>query len=143
VAATFVGVRTAGWWRRRILHETLVHLWDAQAATGTPDPIDGDLATDGIDEYTEVSLRHSRRRPNRVYPAETLHLHRTDGPGEWMFARGATEHEVVVTHEHGKGDAAVRGSGEQLLLWIWGRPVTDLEFFGDAEVAEAWHRLAP
>ena len=105
--------------------------------------IDGDLATDGIDEYTEVSLRVSGRRPNRTYPAESLHLHRTDGDGEWMFVRGATEHDVVVTQEHGKGDAAVRGPGAQLLLWIWGRPATDLEFFGDAGVAEAWRSLAP
>lgn len=143
VAASHAGVQTAGWWRRRLMHETVVHLWDLQTTTGEPDPIDGDLATDGIDEYTEVSLRVSGRRPNRTYPAESLHLHRTDGDGEWMFVRGATEHDVVVTQEHGKGDAAVRGPGAQLLLWIWGRPATDLEFFGDAGVAEAWRSLAP
>ena len=43
VAASHAGVQTAGWWRRRLMHETIVHLWDLQTATGTPDPIDGDM----------------------------------------------------------------------------------------------------
>jgi len=142
-AWTFMGFKTAVWWIRRMTHETAVHRFDAQAATGGGQPVDSDLATDGINEYTEFSLRTSRSKPNRIYPAESLHLHRSDGDGEWMFARGATEHEVVVTHEHGKGDAAVRGPASDLLLWVWNRPVTGVEIFGDAGVAEAWRALAP
>lgn len=143
VAWTFAGVKTAGWWQRRMVHETLIHLFDAQTGVGmTPDPIDGDLGVDSIDEYAEVSLRHSPSRPDRIYPAETLHLHRTDGPGEWMFARGETEHHAAVTHEHGKGDAAVRATGGDLALWIRGRPITDFEMFGDESVAAAWQAVS-
>ena len=49
---------------------------------------------------------------------------------------------VTVTREHAKGDAAIRGQAEELLLWIWGRP-GQVELFGDADVAAAWRALAP
>lgn len=143
---TFPGVGSADWWRRRMTHETAIHLWDLRATADSPEgaePPDGDQGADGVAEYVEVSLRFSASRPNRVYPDRSLHLHRTDGPGEWMFTRGATETEVSVTEEHGKGDAAVRGHGGSLLLWVWGRPVSGIELFGDAEVAAEWQGLAP
>ena len=44
---------------------------------------------------------------------------------------------------HAKGDAALRASGEDLLLVVWGRrSLDDLEFFGDREVAAQWIALA-
>lgn len=140
---THAGMQPAGWWRRRMAHETAVHLWDAQAGAGSAAPIDGDLATDGIDEFYDVSRDVNAAQSRHAYPAESLHLHRSDGPGEWMIQRGATETELAVTHEHGKGDAAVRGPASELLLWIWGRPVSDIEIFGDDSVAAAWQALAP
>ena len=144
-AETFAGPKTVAWWKRRLAHETAVHRWDAAAAVDGIDvalAIDSDLAKDGIDEFLEVSLRSSSSRPDRVYPAESLHLHRTDGPGEWTVV-GDGQGGVTVTHEHGKGDAAVRGSASSLLLWMWGRPVSDVEIFGDEAVAAAWRSLAP
>jgi hypothetical protein len=50
---------------------------------------------------------------------------------------------VAVTHEHGKGDAAIRGPASALVLWLWGRPTPGVEIFGDQAVAEAWRSLAP
>lgn len=139
----FAGDLTAGFWQRRMAHETTVHRWDAQHGTGTGvDPIASDVARDGIDEYTVVGLRHSSSKPTRDYPTESLHLHRTDGDGEWMFV-GDGDGGVTVTHEHAKGDAAVRGTAADLLLWIWGRPAGDLELFGDPEVAARWQAVAP
>lgn len=140
---THAGIQPAGWWRRRMAHETAVHLWDAQTGVGAQAPIDAELATDGIDEFYDVSRDVNATHARHVYPAESLHLHRSDGPGEWMIQRGATETELAVTHEHGKGDAAVRGPASELLLWIWGRPVSDIEIFGDESVAAAWQALAP
>lgn len=142
---TFTGAQTAGWWMRRMASETAVHRWDAEAALrpiAGVTPIDGDLATDAIDEYLTVSLRFSSSRPDRVYPDQSLHLHRGDGPGEWMLVADSNG-ELRVTHEHGKGDAAVRGPASELLLWVWGRPTHDLQIFGDEAVAAAWRALAP
>lgn len=141
---TFAGMAPRSFWARRMAHETSVHRWDAEQALGETTPIDAAIAKDGIDEYTEVSLRFSTSRPNRIYPDKTLHLHATDIEGEWMLAR-ADDGSVVVTAEHGKGDAAVRGTAEALLLWVWGRPVADgeLQIFGDHDVVAAWAALAP
>jgi len=143
-SGTFAGPQTVSWWKRRMANETAVHAWDANAAIDGPaaaTPIDSETATDAINEYLVVNLQFSSRRPDRTYPAESLHLHRTDGAGEWMLVGG--DDGLVITEEHGKGDAAVRGSASNLLLWIWGRPVDDVEIFGDEMVAAAWRSLAP
>ncbi len=134
--------QTAGFWQRRMTQETLVHRWDAQHAGGAAQPMDVDLARDGIDEYLSVGLRFSSARPDRTYPSTSLHLHCTDTDGEWMLV-GNDGPEVTITHEHGKGDAAVRGTAEDLLLWIWNRPGGDVQIFGDEAVASTWQQLAP
>lgn len=144
-AWTFAGEATMAWWMRRMASETGVHRWDAEAGTtrlADIAPIDGDLATDAIDEYHAVSLRFSSSRPDRAYPSQSLHLHRSDGPGEWMLISDGAG-GVSITHEHGKGDAAVRGPASELLLWSWGRPTHDIQIFGDEAVATAWQQLAP
>ena len=139
----FAGDMTAGFWQRRMAHETTVHRVDAEHGAGTDvAAIPGDVARDGIDEYTAVGLRFSSSKPERDYPTDSLHLHRTDGDGEWMFV-GDGEGGVTVTAEHGKGAAAVRGPAHSLLLWIWGRPVSDVELFGDTDVATRWQSVAP
>jgi len=140
-AWTFMGMQPAVFWQRRMTHETGVHRWDIEAAVHGPDavdPIDPDMATDGIEEYLVFGLRDR----GRTYPADSLHLHRTDGPGEWMLAADENG-KLLVTHEHGKGDAAVRGSASDLLMWLWGRPVEGVEIFGDQAVADTWQSLAP
>jgi hypothetical protein len=49
------------------------------------------------------------------------------------------EDELTWEHGHHKGDLAVRGSREQLLLACWGRvPLADLETFGDTGL---WNRF--
>lgn len=140
-AWTFGSPKTAGWWARRMVHETVVHRWDLQCGLGVPEPIESDVAADGVAEFLEVQLPRAS-----AFPAETLHLHRTDGVGEWMVARGETEADVVVTQEHGKGAAAIRGSAPALVLWVWGRPTEaagGVKLFGDPAVAQAWQTLAP
>ena len=43
----------------------------------------------------------------------------------------------MVTREHAKGSAAVRGPAATLLAVLWGRrPLTDADVVGDAAVAE-------
>lgn len=137
---SFVGTRPARWWLRRQAHEAVVHAWDRQDATGEPDPIAPEVATDGIDELLEVYLD-----PRVVDTAgfssagESLHVHATDADGEWMVrvAPGSIE----LTREHGKGDLALRGPAADLLLVLWNRrPVeaTAVEPFGSLDV---WGRI--
>ena len=98
-------------------------------------------ATDGVDEALAVGMQHSTN-PDKAfqYPSGSLHLHRTDGDGEWLVVNDGGS--LVVTREHAKGDAAVRGAGADLLLWIWGRG-GDVEIFGDEAVAAAWADATP
>lgn len=134
--------QTTGFWQRRLAHETAMHRWDAEMTGGSASPIDAALASDGIDEYTTVGLLWSSSRPDRTYPSSSLHLHCTDVEGEWMLV-GNDAGDVTVTREHAKGDAAVRGPANDLLLWIWGRPGAVVDIFGDADVASTWRALAP
>lgn len=133
---------TASFWFRRMAQEAAIHRWDAESAVGSPDPIPTDLALDGIDEFGEVYLIHARRR-GITGNGETVHLHATDdglepGTGEWMFRFDADG--VEVTHEHGKGDMAVRGPAEDLLLFVWNRRPVEVETFGDTDALAFWAR---
>ena len=133
---------TAGFYLRRMAHESAVHRYDAEAATGAPGPFDGDLAADGIAELYESVMPFGLARGQVTLPAGSLHLHRADGEGEWMIK--AVDGAIVLTNEHGKGDAAVRGPASDLFVFVWHRGMpASLQIFGDEAVARAWAALAP
>ena len=138
---TWTARRDAAFWFRRLWHETAVHRWDAETSAGRDFAIDGDQGADGIDELFEV-LAPAMLARGRVLPAGSLHLHRTDGPGEWMLTSDGGA--VSVEHVHAKGDAALRGPGGALYLAMWGRvPVSELELFGDEATAQSWVNFSP
>jgi uncharacterized protein (TIGR03083 family) len=126
----------AGFWPRRMAHETLIHRVDAEQATGrTVAPIDPELAVDGIDEILTIFVPAlgADRSPG---DGRSVHLHAHDADGEWLvrFDEGA----VTVERGHRTGDAAVRGAAGDVLLWLWGRQQLDaLEVLGDRSAAEA------
>ncbi|MYB25383.1 MAG: maleylpyruvate isomerase family mycothiol-dependent enzyme [Acidimicrobiia bacterium] len=137
---SWAGINTGAFWHRRLAQESLIHRWDAENAVGEPGPLDSDLAADGVDELVEVILPFGARSAQGPLPEGTLHLHRTDGHGEWLcrIAEGRMEVERV----HGRGDVAVRGTGEQLDLVLWRRiEPDDVEVFGDLGVLAAWTAL--
>lgn len=131
----------AGFWPRRMAHETAVHRWDGERGAGCEQPIDGALAVDGIDEvFDTIAPRMvSDGAPSAL--GGTLHLHCTDREGEWLVSSsdgGALE----VRREHAKGDCAVRGTASDLLLLLLNRPTRDrCEVFGDDDVLAAWSKL--
>ena len=137
----FPAPRTAGVWRRRQLHELTVHRWDAQDAIGAAAIIDPVVASDGLDEYLSMMLPRRLSRDGGELPHSSLHIHCTDTPGEWLV--WSTGNELQMRREHAKGDAALRGTAEALLLSLWGRrhraPIIDI--VGDPVVAEAWLAL--
>jgi uncharacterized protein (TIGR03083 family) len=119
--------------QRRMAQETAVHRVDAQLAAGPPEPIEPALAVDGIDEFMTIHL------PGRAQGdgGESVHLHATDAPGEWVVAfRHGT---VSVEREHGKADAAVRAPASDLLLLLWRRvSPDDVEILGDPDALRSF-----
>lgn len=126
----------ARFWFRRMAHETSIHRWDAENARqpAAAQPIDTELALDGIDELVDVAFPAGYRGGDL---GGTIHLHATDSPhGEWLLRTAGGE--LLVGHDHQKGDVAVRGAASDLLLWLWGRVPLDgprLEVFGDRSIA--------
>jgi uncharacterized protein (TIGR03083 family) len=128
-------------WPRRQAHETVMHRWDAEQAVGKVTPIDPVLAADGIDEYFVVMLPRRLERDVPAVPTGSLHVHCTDTAGEWTVRM--VDGSLAVERAHAKGDAALRGPAEALLLRLWARPqpADAVEVIGDAAVAEQWFAL--
>jgi uncharacterized protein (TIGR03083 family) len=130
---------TAGFWARRQANELAVHRYDAQLAAKAPEPVDRDLAVDGIDELFEL-LPFWTGADGVRGSGESIHFHCTDGDGEWLAL--LQPDGLVVTREHAKGDVAARGTASDLLLFVYGRvPADALEVFGDAALLTRWRQL--
>jgi len=135
---SWTGPETLAFYQRRSHLETVVHRVDAELAAGDRTPIPPAVGIDAVDELFTVLLAGVERE----LPRGSLHLHQTDGDGEFMLQVSAGA--ISVTHEHAKGDAALRATGEDLLTVMWGRrPLDGLEVFGDRSVAEQWIALSP
>jgi uncharacterized protein (TIGR03083 family) len=146
---TFLGRAPLGWWIRRQAHEVAVHRFDAEAGVAAaggaaPNSFDVDAAADGLDEWaaTFLAVRWGQRFGD--FPADlegaTIHLHGTDPEppadgSEWLIS--VVDGSVRVEATHAKGDVALRGSAEDLLLVMWRRrPLEVLEVLGDRSIAE-------
>ncbi|OBK72002.1 maleylpyruvate isomerase family mycothiol-dependent enzyme [Mycobacterium sp. 1274761.0] len=145
---TFIGPRRADWWIRRRVHETTVHRADAAIALGADFRLAPEVAADGIDEWLERIVVQSSRDSSPLAEGQALHLHATDGDlgeaGEWSIA--GTADGITFSHEHGKGDAALRGPATDLLLAVVRRrsaAEAGIEVFGDTAVWDAWLDRTP
>lgn len=114
--------RTALFWQRRQVHETTVHLWDAQHALGQSTRIDPALAFDGVAEVAEVMY------PRMLRAERTAPL-----PKSLVFLATDLDAGPVII-----GDAEpslpVRAPAAELLLLIWHRRRWD-PAYGEEEAA--------
>ena len=118
--------------------EAAIHRWDIEAAHGDTQPINAELAVDGINEFYDFFI--AERLPKAFSGDGSVHLHATDAEGEWMVTRKSDG--ITVEKTHGKGDVAARGSASDLLLFVWNRKLhTALETFGNTELLEEHQRL--
>lgn len=135
--------QTNAFWFRRMAHETAIHRWDAEVASDATTEFATDLALDGIEEFLTVLLPMSTARTSADFSG-TVHLHATDGDGEWLTT--FTEGRPDTRREHAKGDLAVRGPASSLYLWSWNRRRVgdgELEAFGDLELLDRWRAVVP
>jgi uncharacterized protein (TIGR03083 family) len=143
---TWSDQRRAGFWTRRMAHETAVHRADAALALGRPVELAPDLAADGISEWLEILPYLRDGGPGTaglLGDGQTMHLHAVDpgigAAGEWVL-RG-TAAGLRWEHGHRKADVAVRAPASDLLLLLMGRIPTDdprVEILGDRAVLDSW-----
>jgi uncharacterized protein (TIGR03083 family) len=119
-AWTFGTEQTAGWWRRRQVHETTMHTRDLLDAAGRVAEwdLDPDLAWDGVHEVaTEFYPRQVRLGRSEPIPG-TLRLVATD------IAAGAAGVDPVDIGE-AEPVVEVRGTAADLLVLLWKRRTSD------------------
>lgn len=118
---TLVGNGPASWWRRRQLHETLVHLWDLRASSGLPVPDDPALWSDTVDEVVTVMQPRQQAMGRMDALPAPVRLVATDCDRTWSLG-GAGEPAVTVT-----------APSRDLALLVWGRRTPDeVAVAGDA-----------
>ncbi|MEV6641241.1 maleylpyruvate isomerase family mycothiol-dependent enzyme [Amycolatopsis sp. NPDC051371] len=143
--STWTPDRRAGFWTRRLTHETVVHRADAALATGAPYEVDGDLAADGISEGLDLVSVFSRlEHPAMDRTAlrgsgETLLFRSTEPDVGWLARR--TPSGVEVSLDAAEADVVVEGRAVDLLLALTGRIAADdprLTISGDAGLFRHW-----
>jgi uncharacterized protein (TIGR03083 family) len=133
--------KKAGFWHRRMAHETAVHRWDAQMAGGMAEPVEAKLAADGVSEVLDSWLPGGRRRG----PADrvgVVQLTALDAGQEWYLRLRAggvallDTRTLLDTDTHGTRTVAA-GSASDLQLSLWGRVRFDvLRVSGDASLLD-------
>jgi uncharacterized protein (TIGR03083 family) len=137
---TFVGPGTRRFWLRRQAMEVAVHRWDAEHALGTVAPIDADIAADGVEEWLDVQSARWFRGGDPI--TGSVHLHATDGEGEWFVEVDGDR--FVWRSGHHKGDVAVRAGRSDLMLLAWRRvDPADVEVLGDVAFLDAFLERVP
>jgi uncharacterized protein (TIGR03083 family) len=131
----------AGFWHRRMAHETSVHRWDMQAATGLPEPVDAELAADGIAEVVDTFLPTGRRAAEPAIGVTRLVT--TDLARDWLIRQregGAVSllDQGSVGHQEPDPAATAAGTASDVLLALWGRvPISTLTVDGDPALVDS------
>lgn len=139
---------TAGFWARRVTHETLIHRADAALTTGASYGVAPETAADAIDEWLDI-VRFVQRTDPTDSSAElrgggrSLHLHATDTSAdldaEWLIEFG--EDAFSWRRGHEKATVALRGPLTDVLLAFYRRIPADsdrVEVLGDARLLDFW-----
>jgi uncharacterized protein (TIGR03083 family) len=133
--------KQAGFWQRRMAHETAIHRWDAQMAIGQVEPIETRLAVDGVAEVLDTWLPAGRRR-GPTDRTGVVKLAVTDAEQEW-FVRLRGEGVALLDtatwldHDDHQTRVLARGTASDLVLALFGRVLFDvLEVAGDATLLQ-------
>lgn len=145
--------QTAGFWYRRMAHETLIHRVDAELADGTITAINAELAEDGIDEALVAFIagvpRWAESDPGDAVirittPERQWSLREATFSGKTKSGRVHSQVPTVLLEPNAvKWDCEISGGSAALNLWLWGRgPLSDLVVSGDPAHAETLRKVA-
>jgi uncharacterized protein (TIGR03083 family) len=134
--------KKAGFWHRRMAHETAIHRWDMQMAYAAAEPIEAKLAADGISEVLDSWLPAGRRQlPDR--PQGVVQLLAHDAGQEWYVRlRGEgvalLDTGTILDTDEPQARVHAAGTASDLELALYGRVGFDvLEVTGDASLLDA------
>lgn len=145
--------QNAGFWARRMTHETVVHRADACLAVGARFTTDPEVAADTIEEWlTLVSApatweEDEELRELRRWAGRSLRLRAIDTAGErdarWLIELGTDGVSWRRAYDDGDGEAdvALTGPLDEVLRVFYRRlePTSDLvRVHGDAELLDFW-----
>jgi uncharacterized protein (TIGR03083 family) len=132
------GEQDVAWVARRQAHEATVHRWDAQRATGEPEPVDASLAADGIDEYFEWMF--GPEDVQRFDGTVGVQLAPTEGETTWVVS--VRDGRIDLGGDAATADVTARGSASDLLLLLWRRlGPDDVQVEGDRSALERFLAL--
>jgi uncharacterized protein (TIGR03083 family) len=130
----------AGFWARRRMHETAIHLVDVLQATdpGTTGltAVPAAIAADGVDEVFGVFLPRMLARGFEPAVTRQVGVRATDTGHEWTLTPVPQGDRPRVERGKAAGEAVVSGTASELDLCLWKRlPGAVLAVEGDAGVA--------
>ncbi len=116
--------------QRRVAQETTVHCWDAVAAVGPNEPVEQELAVDGVDEFLDEVL--PGMSDDLDGPAQTISLGASDVDEQWVVRTGCGAcHAAPAGTTAG---ATISATASDLLLLLWGRrQINQVHVDGDIE----------
>ncbi|MEV6795577.1 maleylpyruvate isomerase family mycothiol-dependent enzyme [Streptomyces sp. NPDC051320] len=145
---TWAWDRHAGFWARRMVHETVIHRADAMLATRVPFTVDDEIAADTIEEWLQiVAFAAASGDPEAAElrgAGRSIRLCATDVRwAQWLIEF----REDGFTWRRGAGDATVelRGPLADVLLAFYRRMPLDagrVEVVGDAGLLDFWLKRA-
>lgn len=135
--------KKAGFWPRRMAHETAVHRWDAQMAIGRAEPVEPKLAAEGVTEVLDTWLPAGRRR-GPIDRLGVVQLAATDLEEYWLIRLRADgglallDTDTLLDWDDPHTRVLARGTASDLLLALYGRvPFDVLDVTGDATLLSA------
>jgi uncharacterized protein (TIGR03083 family) len=128
-------------WARRQAHETSIHRFDAEIASGPATSYDPLLAADGIDELLYGFYRaveRSRKRPIQVNGEKLIHVHADDTDNDWYMH--LSPNSISWAPAGGEADLTITGTASDLYKSLWNRGNdSSIAASGERRLLEAWH----
>jgi len=136
---------TAEFWLHKMLHDEIVHRFDAELTAGTLGDVAPDLAAEGVsDLLASIAMLSPSDSGDHSFTGlvgagETLQLRATDASAEWFVER--TPAGVTWRYGHAPADTEVRAPARELLLVLNRRldPIrAGVEITGDRTLFTYW-----
>ena len=132
----------AGFFHRRLAHETALRRWDAQLSVALPEPIEPpEMAADGVDEVLDTFLPSDKTVAERIEVTGAARFEATDIDAHWVVR--VRPNGVALLDTGGWFDdepdvaTIVTGTASDLLLVLWGRvPVSVMSVQGEQRLIE-------